>query len=75
VCARGVCGVQDNNKWEGVVCIQHGSWRTSLGILTMMVPVYVQQFAKTDLDTAVYFVQAILLIFEYFYLYVPEKQL
>jgi len=31
--------------------------------------------AKTDLDMAVYFLPAILLKFEYFCLYVPEKQL
>ena len=43
--------------------------------MTVVVQVYVQQYAKSDLDTAVYFVPAILLIFEYFYLYVPEKQL
>jgi hypothetical protein len=70
-----VCGVQDDDKWGGVVCIQNGSWRTSLGILTTVLTVYMQQFAKTDLDTAVYFVQAILLIFEYFFPYVPEKKL
>jgi len=31
--------------------------------------------AKTELDTAVYFLPLILLTFEYFYLYFPEKQL
>ena len=44
-------------------------------LLGIQQPVYVQQYAKTDLDTAVYSVPAILLVFEYFYLYVPEKQI
>jgi hypothetical protein len=33
-----------------------------------------EEHAKTKLDTAVYFLQVILLKFEYFYLYLSEKQ-
>jgi hypothetical protein len=46
-----------------------------VGDLTAVVQVHVQQYAKTDLDTAMYSVPAILLVFEYFHLYVPEKRL
>jgi len=34
-----------------------------------------EECAKMELDTAVYFLPVILLTFEYFYLYLPEKQL
>ena len=34
-----------------------------------------EEHAKTVLDTAVYFLPVILLTFEYFYLYLPEKHL
>jgi len=34
-----------------------------------------EECATTELDTAVYFLPVILLTFEYFYMYLPEKQL
>ena len=46
-------------------------WESSLGRCRYMCEAH----AKTELDTAVYFLPLILLTFEYFYLYFPEKQL
>ena len=46
-------------------------WESSLGWCRHMC----EEFAKTKLDTALYFLPVILLTFEYFYLYLPEKQL
>jgi len=34
-----------------------------------------EECAETELDTAVSFLPVVLLMFEYFYLYLPEKQL
>ena len=46
-------------------------WESSLGWCRYMY----EERANAKLDTAVYFLPVILLTVEYFYLYLPEKQL